>query len=176
MCWVAVTLPTMLVLSGQIFSAVLVLTGAAKLLRPTDTVRAVRALKIPLAQQTVYLIAIAEVTIGGAALALPSTYLFAAQAILYASFTVWVTAAMNSGVPVASCGCLGRDDTPPYWGHVVVNVSAVAVSVGAAWTVTDWSRPEFATLLFQVAMVATGSFFVWQILGTGARLHGLASQ
>lgn len=167
--WDGGTLLTMLVLAGQIFSALLIATGAAKLARPVDTRRALKALGTPFPGPLTYGVAVTEVLVGSIVLVAPSGPMLALQAALYATFLLWVLAALRSGVPIASCGCLGRDDTPPFWGHVLVNLGAVAASsLGAA---TAAQHPDFdvpGTIAAALVVVA-GALTAWFILGDGAR-------
>lgn len=167
--WDGGTLLRMLVLAGQIFSALLIVTGAAKLVRPVDTERALKALGTPFPGALTYGVAVTEVLVGSIVLVAPSGPMLALQAALYGAFLLWVLAALRSDVPIASCGCLGRDDTPPYWGHVGVNLGAVAASsLGAA---TAAQQPDFDVpgTIAAALVVAAGAVTAWFILGDGAR-------
>jgi hypothetical protein len=95
------------------------------------------------------------------------------QGVLYASFAVWIGVALARDLPIASCGCLGTDDTPPYWGHLTLDIAAVVLSVAAAFTV---SSPLFAGTTIELVgttlLVGVGSFLAWLVIGPGARLRG----
>ncbi len=161
--------------AAAIFSLLLILTGFAKLRRPNDTARALGAMKIPYPRIATGLVASMEVVVGTGALVLGASLLLGVQAGLYAVFLAWVTAALVKGVPIASCGCLGREDTPPYWGHVILNGIAVAASAGGAIAgeVTVSGFPEMAALLL---IVAVGTALGWAILDEGARISGLVTR
>lgn len=161
--------------AAAIFSLLLILTGIAKLRRPNDTARALRSMDIPSPRLTTALVASGEVVVGTGALVLSSSLFLAVQAGLYALFLAWVGAALVKDVPIASCGCLGREDTPPYWGHVILNGIAVAASAAAAISgqVTVDSFPEMAALLL---IVGIGTTLGWTILDEGARISGLVTR
>lgn len=161
--------------AAAIFSLLLILTGIAKLRRPNDTARALRAMSIPLPRVATGLVASVEVVVGTGALVLGSSFLFGAQAVLYAVFLAWVTTALVRDVPIASCGCLGREDTPPYWGHVILNVVAVAASATAAIT-GEVPVAGFAELGAFLLVVVVGTGLGWVILDEGARISGLVAR
>ncbi len=160
--------------AAAIFSLLLILTGIAKLRSPNDTARALRAMNIPMPRVATGLVASLEVVVGTGALALGSSLLYGVQAGLYAVFLAWVIAALVKEVPMASCGCLGREDTPPYWGHVILNVVAVAASAAAAISgnVPVAGVPESAAFLL---VVVVGTALGWAILDEGARISGLVA-
>ena len=161
--------------AAAIFSALLILTGIAKLRRPNDTARALRSMNIPVPRLTTSLVASGEVVVGACALVLGSSLLFAVQAGLYTAFLIWVAAALVKDVPIASCGCLGREDTPPYWGHVILNGIAVVASAAAAISgqMPVASFTEVAALLL---IVGVGTTLGWTILDEGARISGLVTR
>jgi uncharacterized membrane protein YphA (DoxX/SURF4 family) len=161
--------------AAAIFSLLLIVTGIAKLRRPNDTARALAAMHLPFPGLLTRLVAIAEVAIGVGALVVGTPILFAAQALLYALFLGWVGAALAKGVPIASCGCLGREDTPPYVGHLILNGLGVLASVGAAITGTvpvDGLLEVIALLL----LVAVGTALAWTVLDEGARISALVTK
>lgn len=161
--------------AAAIFSLLLILTGVAKLRRPNDTARALRSMNTPMPRVTTIVIAVAEVIVGTGALVFGSSLLFVVQAFLYAGFLAWVVSALVKGVPIASCGCLGREDTPPYWGHVILNGIAVAASTAAAISgqIPVASFPELAAFLL---IMSVGTALAWRILDEGARISGLVTR
>jgi hypothetical protein len=161
--------------AAAIFSLLLILTGIAKLRRPNDTARALGAMNIPLPRVATGVVATVEVVVGTGALVLGSSLLIGLQAGLYALFLAWVAAALVKDVPIASCGCLGREDTPPYWGHVILNIFAVAASATAAITgqVPVAGLPELAAFLL---VVVVGTSLGWIVLDEGARISGLVQR
>lgn len=163
----------MLVIGSQVFGGLLVVTGAAKLRRPTDTANAIRQLGVPFSLQLTYVLAVIEVGVGSLVLLIRDPLAIAAQAVLFAVFLGWVGWSMRSGTALASCGCLGRDDTPPYWGHIVVN--ALGLLFSAVVYLSGMTMTYPAELLGRVAAVVImgiGVATAWVVLDDGARLHG----
>jgi hypothetical protein len=120
----------------------LVPSGVAKLARPTDTVRALRAQHWPAGVAAVRGLGVAELAIAVGAFALPARIAGPPLALLYAGFALFVVRALASGGPLASCGCFGRADTPPTLAHVAIDVAAAACAALAA--LDDLPRPTDA--------------------------------
>lgn len=161
--------PGMFGVVAGIFSALLIATGVAKLTRPHETARALAEVGVPQALPATYLLAGTEVMVGGAALVAPHRFTLAAQTTMYLVFLAWVVIALKRDVPLASCGCLGRDDTPPYWGHVVLNVLAITASGAAMINGADlWALSEGLARVTNITMVAGGAWLAWQVMGAGA--------
>jgi hypothetical protein len=114
----------------------LAVAGAAKVVRPMDTARAV-ALVAPIPLTAVRGLvragALAEGVVGVTALVHPSPVTAGMVALSYLVFAVFVAWVLARGGPLATCGCFGRPDTPATWLHVVVDV-VLAVSAGAVAT------------------------------------------
>ena len=161
--------------TAAIFSALLVATGLAKVVKPHDTARAIRAMGPQVKDNAARLLGLAEITIGVSVLATRSAPAYIAQGVMYLSFLVWIVAALRRSVPVASCGCLGTPDTPPYWGHIVVNVVAVASSVGAGLEVAGGASTAGSTGLLGLVVSLVGAALAWMVIGEGARLAGVRS-
>lgn len=158
--------------AAAIFSVLLILTGGAKLRRPRDTARALSATGIPFPLAATYVLAWAEVVIGTASIVTGSAAALGAQAALYGLFLVWVVVALARDIPIASCGCLGRDDTPPHTGHLVLNAAGVAGSILGA----SLGSPPYGDALEVVAatvVAAAGAWLGWSVLGEGARVAAL---
>jgi len=75
-----------------------------------------------------------ELVLGVAALVIGGAVTWALVAASYLAFAVFVGAALRSGKPVGSCGCFGREDTPPHIVHVVLDLALAGAAVGAAAT------------------------------------------
>jgi hypothetical protein len=45
--------------------------------------------------------------------------------VLYAGFTAFTWLALRARLPIQSCGCFGREDTPPSWFHFGFNVASL---------------------------------------------------
>jgi hypothetical protein len=113
-------------------AVLLALAGGEKLVDPTMTVGALRALRLPSSPALVragsageLALGVAAITVGGAAL----WWLAAASYLLFATFVV---AALQRGTMLGSCGCFGREDTPPHPSHVVLNVALAGLAVATA--------------------------------------------
>jgi hypothetical protein len=113
-------------------AAVLAVAGAAKLLDPTMTVGALRVMGLPSGPWLVRIGSAAELALGICAVVLGGALLWGLVAVSYAAFAGFVVAALVSGRPIGSCGCFGREDTPPTWWHVVLNVLAGAATAAYA--------------------------------------------
>lgn len=162
----------MLSLSAAVFSGLLVVTGWVKMVRPADTAIAVTAMGLPIGTVVVRTLASAEILIGLAVVLTMDSRALVGQALLYAVFLLWIANAMRRGAPIESCGCLGRHDTPPYWGHLALNGIALAISLLAALTVHGWPAAGPAATAGQVVIVGLGVWLGWNILGAGAQSVG----
>jgi hypothetical protein len=171
-----ITLSSMFGTSAAVFSVLLVLTGLAKLRRPTHTSRALAALGLPDHRLVGLMIGVVEIGVGVGALLTVNRLWLLVQAALYAAFTVWIGIALARDLPIASCGCLGTDDTPPYWGHLLLDLTAVLVSVGAAFTL---AAPLLGETDLEIAaslvLIGVGGYLAWLTIGEAARLRGTYS-
>lgn len=159
----------MLATSAAIFSVLLIVTGAAKIVRPHDVTSALVDLGLPRVPAAGLVIGLVEVAVGVAALAYSEALVV--QGLLYSVFAGWVILALRADVPIASCGCLGRDDTPPTVAHAVLNVLAALVSFGAAvghGLVFD----SILQVVGQVVVIAVGVFLSYLVLNQAARVVG----
>lgn len=159
--------------SAAIFSLLLILTGIAKIRAPKDVARAIAALGLPVWTALGVVIGVLEVGVG--ALAFLSEPGLLAQGVLYAGFSGWILLALLRDVPLASCGCLGKDDTPPTRAHLVMNLIGVAVSLGA---VTEGPIRSVGGLgsVAQIAVVGVGVLLAYVVLTDGARLAGVRAR
>lgn len=101
------------------------MAGVAKLVNPEPTVGVLEAARLPSSQALARALGGIEIaaamiglSVGGATVGL--------GAILYLGFTFFTLGAVLNRVPVQSCGCFGRGDTPPSWLHVVYNAIAAS--------------------------------------------------
>ena len=162
----------MLATAAAIFSVLLIVTGAAKIVRPHDLTKALVDLGLPRVPAAGLMVGIVEVAIGlGALLFSPALI---AQGVLYAAFAVWVLVALRGDVPIASCGCLGRDDTPPTIAHIVLNVLGAVLSFGAVsgdGLVIESALEGIA----QVVVIGVGVFLSYLVLNQAVRLVAVRS-
>lgn len=165
----------MLITASAIFSVLLIATGVAKVRTPHDTSIALAHVGLPNHWTIGMALGVTEIIAGLTAILTAHPFALAAQASLYVLFASWVVFALNSGAPLASCGCLGRDDTPPYWGHLVVDALGSLCSVGAAIGETaGLLGAGIAARTAQLGIVLIGAWLAWALLGDGARLAGIA--
>jgi Methylamine utilisation protein MauE len=121
-------------------AGLLVVAGLAKAARPDDTARALAGLlpgssSLRLLRWTVRCGALAEATLGVAAMVFPRPVTATLVALSYVGFAGVVWIARRWGGPLATCGCFGRPDTPPTAVHLVVDLAlagaAAVVALGA---------------------------------------------
>lgn len=121
-----VTLPLMVAqAAATIALGLLAASGVAKLVDPDPTTGAMRAARLPASRLVSHALGVVEVATAVVALVVGGVAVMAAAG-LYAAFSVFTFAAARKRIPVQSCGCFGRDDTPPNPIHVAFNVTATA--------------------------------------------------
>ncbi|MGB8362623.1 MAG: MauE/DoxX family redox-associated membrane protein, partial [Acidimicrobiia bacterium] len=125
-------------------------SGVAKLIDPAPTTGAMRAARLPASRLVSYALgtieagsALVAFVTGGPALVIASG--------LYLGFALFTFSAVRKRIPVQSCGCFGREDTPPNYIHVVYNISA-SISLIAVYALSrmpiDWSLPPAEVALY----------------------------
>ncbi|MBM3660204.1 MAG: hypothetical protein FJW95_11995 [Actinobacteria bacterium] len=110
----------------------LVVAGALKLVDPSGTVGALRALGVVVDDTRVRVLAGAEAALGALALAVTNEVIALAVALSYAGFALVIVTALVRGLPIDSCGCLGRLETPPGGRHLLVVGVALLGALGEA--------------------------------------------
>jgi hypothetical protein len=120
--------------AGPFLIAALLLAaaGVAKVVDPTNTVGALRKLGAPVPAPLVRGGGAFEVALAVAAAITGAPVLAVLVAVSYLLFTAFVLVALGRGLPIGSCGCFGKVDTPPSPIHVVVNLGAVVAALGVA--------------------------------------------
>jgi hypothetical protein len=121
-------------LTGPALTAALLLVfaGAMKTVDPAMTAGALRALGLPSSTILVRLGAAAELLVGLLAVTVGWAAVWWLVATSYLAFAAFVVAALRAGTMLGSCGCLGREDTPPHPLHVVIDVALAATAAAAA--------------------------------------------
>lgn len=109
----------------------LLAAGVAKLIEPRDTAGALVRSGLGVPPVAVRIGAAFEVGLALAALAAGTRTAAAVVALSYLGFTIFVAQALVRRVPVGSCGCFGRVETPPTVWHIVVNLGCATAAVGA---------------------------------------------
>lgn len=115
-----------------VVAALLAVAGAQKVVDPTMTVGALRALGLHLGARAVRAGAAAELVLGVAAVTVGGPVTWSLIAVSYLGFAAFVVTALRKGTMIGSCGCFGRDDTPPHPIHVALNLLSAGVAVAAA--------------------------------------------
>lgn len=108
-------------------AVLLVIAGASKAVDPTMTVGALRALRLPSAPPVVRAGALAEAAIGVLAVVVGGALWWSLVAVSYLAFAAFVVAALRAGTMVGSCGCFGREETPPHPVHVALDLALAAL-------------------------------------------------
>ncbi len=149
-------------------AALLVGAGGAKLWRPDDTARALRAAGLPAHRRLVRLGALAELIVAVASVVAPGPLTGALVAAVYAAFTAFVGTALLRGWPISSCGCFGRPDTRPGLPHLTLDAAATVVAtwwaavaphhIDRLLTPSPWHGWPLA---FVAAVVAGLAYMVW---------------
>ncbi len=127
-------------------------SGVAKLIDPDPTTGAMRGARLPSSRSTVRVLGVLEISAAVVGVAWGGAWLSLAVA-LYAGFTLFTFVAVRRSLPIQSCGCFGRDDTPPSWIHVVFN-GLSTIALGYLMVVNGspvpWSEPVAQVLLYSV--------------------------
>ncbi len=69
-----------------------------------------------------------ELALGGLAFAVGGAGLWWGVAASYLAFGAFVFLALRRGTMIGSCGCFGREETPPHAIHVVLDLLLVSVA------------------------------------------------
>ena len=155
-------------------AVLLVLSGGAKIFDPEPTRGALRASGLPSGRGVVIGLAVTEIVGGAAALMLPRSGP-AVAAALYLGFAGFVSAALVRDLPLQSCGCFGRADTPPDHIHLIANLvfagAAIVATVNGA-TPADLAGESAVTNALLVLFVCIGVWVTYLLLT--ALPHALA--
>jgi hypothetical protein len=146
-------------------AVLLALAGAQKLLDPTMTVGALRALRLPASPLLVRAGSAAELVLGTAAVAVGRSVLWGLVAASYLAFGAFVVAALRQGTMIGSCGCFGREETPPHVSHVALNLGLAAIAAATAvrspGSVLEALAGEPGTAAGVVALSAVALFLLY---------------
>lgn len=143
-----------------IAALLLVAGGALKAWRPHDTALAARGIRLPASEGAVRFSGAAEASLGVAGLLVVSAPVALLVAASYASFFAFVTLALVRRLPISSCGCFGKADTPPSFVHLGVNlgacVAAVAMAIDRGISPIEVVAEQLPESLVFVVLVAVG--------------------
>ncbi len=119
---------------GPFFVAALLLAvaGLAKAIHPADTARALRGVGVPAPSLLVRVGGALETVIGVAAIVRGDRATAVLVAVSYLAFAGFVAVALLRRLPIATCGCFGREESPPTWLHIGIDVAAAAAAVAVA--------------------------------------------
>lgn len=120
--------------SGPFLIAALLLAaaGIAKTIDPTMTVGALRGVGLAIPPSAVRAVGAFEAGLAVAAAATGAPVLVFGVAGSYLVFTLFVGVALARHLPIGTCGCFGKIDTPPSWIHVGVNLGAATSAIAVA--------------------------------------------
>jgi hypothetical protein len=159
---IAMLLESMLVIAALL----LVLSGGAKLADGGPTAGALRSARLPAGRPVVTGLALTEIIAGTSALIMSHPAAGLAVASLYVGFAGFVAWALRRDLPIQSCGCFGKRDTPPTPGHIVVNLTLAAAAAGAAGRPPLFDR--FGTDILEASGVlffgAIGTYLLYLML------------
>jgi hypothetical protein len=145
----------------------LIVSGCAKLRDPQPAARMITrvlpGMHRPLLPSAVRVVAVAELGVGGSAAALGGRWPFAALAAMYLGFAAVVLLAMRRGGD-AACGCFGVADAPLGRAHLILDLLAAAMSVGACVSAPD-RFAGIGALAPLPAVVASGQVLLLGWLG-----------
>lgn len=160
------TLPWVLASAVAAISlGLLAASGVAKFIDPEPTTGAMRAARLPAANLVTYGLAVVEVIAGVGGLVIGGVTV-ALAAVLYGGFAVFTFAAVRNRIPIQSCGCFGREDTPPSYVHVAFNVVAAVALIVVATTAAapiDWALSPVEIGL-SLGFSATGVYAAYLLL------------
>lgn len=151
-------------------------SGVSKAIDPDPTRGAMKAAGLPSSMLLARLLGVLEVLAAATAITLGGWWA-APSALLYLGFTWFTWAAVRRRIPVQSCGCFGREDTPPTVVHVVYNSAAtiaLAVLVVSGGDAVPWSGPLPEVALF-LGFGLVGGYLSYLLLAQLPRTLGLAS-
>jgi hypothetical protein len=111
-------------------AVLLAIGGLMKANDPNDTATAMRGAGLPFSPWLVRAGALAEAALGAYALVAGDRVSAVLVACSYSAFALFVAVALLRDLPIATCGCFGKADTPPSIVHVGCNV-VLAIAAGA---------------------------------------------
>ena len=141
------------------------LAGMAKMADQAPTLGALRAARLPSSKSVVWILGLVEVAVSVVGLVLGGPWV-TGGVVLYAGFAAFTWLTLRADLPLQSCGCFGREDTPPSWFHFGFNVvSLIALGVVAiAGTAVIPTEDSMSTLIAYVVFVAIGVYLAFLLL------------
>jgi hypothetical protein len=134
----------------HVIVGLLLVAGVAKFVRPGATAGVAKAAGIPATKWVVRIFALVEITAAVAAFVIGGWIPALTVGILYLVFAGFVLMLKARGIKTAGCGCFGQEtDDPPGYAHIMVDVVAAAIAVGAAIVAV----PDIASVLAEQPLV-----------------------
>ena len=140
-------------------------SGLTKLLDPNPTRGAMEAARLPSSLWIARGLGLVEVFAAVVGLGLGGPMLFI-PVLLYLGFFVFTLVAVQQRLPIQSCGCFGREDTPPTVLHVAYNAtSALALAYIAIMALPSvpWGAPPLEIGLY-IAFAVVGAYLAYLLL------------
>jgi hypothetical protein len=150
-------------------------SGVVKLIDPDPTTGAMSTAGLPSSHTLSRSLGLGEIATAVVGLSVGGVALFVGAG-LYAAFAGFTATALYQRLPIQSCGCFGRDDTPPTRLHLGYNVVAgaalVAVAVPGVAPI-DWSFPPVELVLY-LGFAAIGVYASYLLMARLPQLLELA--
>lgn len=165
--------------AGPFLVAALLLTvaGALKAFDPVMTAGALRRAGLPVPPLAVRVGGGCEVLVGVTAIVTGAAVPAALVALSYLLFTAFVVVALRRHLPIGSCGCFGKVDTPPSVVHLVLNVGAIvtatAVALGSGGGIGDVLADQELLGLPFLLLVFTATYLAFFALTVLPQLDSL---
>jgi hypothetical protein len=161
-----------------VVAALLVGAGFGKVRDPAPTQGALAAASLPATRPAAVSLGAIEIAAGVFGILAGGLVAALAVAAIYAGFTGFVAFAMVRKLPLQSCGCFGREDTPPSLYHVVIDLlaaaGAVAYGFGAAPSLPNVVADQPLWGVPYMAFVVIGVYTLYLILAELPRLDAIA--
>ena len=150
----------------HVIAGLLLIAGAAKLVRPGPTADVAKAAGIPASRLLVRVFAIAEIAAALAAIALGGPTSAGAVAVMYMAFAGFILMLKARDIKTAGCGCFGQEsEDPPGSFHIVVDVIAAVIAVTAGVvSVPDVAAVRAEQPLAGVPYVGFVALGVWLLM------------
>lgn len=164
---------------SHLCAALLIISGGSKLVDPEPTRGALAATGLPSTTAVAMALGVWELVAGTVCLVFGGVVGGSLLSLTYLGFAGFVVFALARDLPIQSCGCFGRDDTPPTWVHVAVNFSGaaagawIAVSGGGDLPSTLGSQP-LAGLPY-LGLAGIGVYALYLLLAEMPRTLALTS-
>ena len=153
---------------SQLCGAVLIVSGGTKLVDPDPTAGAMSTAGLPASRAVVLVLALWEIFAGSTAVIIGGRVGGSLLFLTYTAFAVFIGYALRNDLPIQSCGCFGRADTPPSALHLVINGSA---ALAGGWLMLQGGGDLISTLRDQplsgipyLAFAAIGVYAIVLIL------------